>query len=440
MNLTKMRELETAAITAADTLEQISNSYDGSAESSEKVRSATSDLLAKTAAAKDAQSAWRAIVDARAAEFRSALPDEESKEAARDDAKKGLTVSLADLFLGSKSFKDMQARFVGSGGTINDKARPEMDPVTGKRFRGKGVNGVSLKTILTGASNTSAGGLVVNQDSGLLVDLTPPRALTVRDMFAQGTTMSDTVEYVQMTRGTQTAAFVAEATSTGTGTKPEAGPITFERKTTPVETIAHWQPVTKRALADASQIRAIIENYLEQGLDEEVERQILYGDAASPNLKGLTGYTAGGAQVQVQGHVIGAALDLDELVAMFLKVRNNAKRQPDFLLINPADFYTPDLALKKDSTGRFIYADPTSSPEAIGFWGLRTVVSDVVTAGAPIVGSSRWGMVWDREETTMTLFDQHADFAIKNLVAILAEERLAFALIDPQAFVVASAA
>jgi hypothetical protein len=44
-------------------------------------------------------------------------------------------------------------------------------------------------------------------------------------------------------------------------------------------------------------------------------------------------------------------------------------------------------------------------------------------------------VLWDREQASITISDSHANFFIRNMVAILAEMRAAFGVIQPNAFV-----
>jgi hypothetical protein len=43
--------------------------------------------------------------------------------------------------------------------------------------------------------------------------------------------------------------------------------------------------------------------------------------------------------------------------------------------------------------------------------------------------------MWDREQGGISVSDSHADFFVRNLLAILAEMRAAFAVVQPTAFV-----
>ena len=76
-------------------------------------------------------------------------------------------------------------------------------------------------------------------------------------------------------------------------------------------------------------------------------------------------------------------------------------------------------------------------PSAIGqrtLWGVPVVESEAQTSGYATIGDFTKAVVWDREQTTVTMTDSHADFFVRNLVAVLAEERLAFGVTRPTAF------
>ncbi|MFC5882683.1 phage major capsid protein, partial [Streptomyces virginiae] len=84
---------------------------------------------------------------------------------------------------------------------------------------------VGYKSLVTGLSDTSAGAFVTNDMRGLQVALDSfQRPLRLRDVVTNGTTTSDTVEYVRMTSTTNNAAPVAEATSSAAPTAPASVP------------------------------------------------------------------------------------------------------------------------------------------------------------------------------------------------------------------------
>jgi HK97 family phage major capsid protein len=68
-------------------------------------------------------------------------------------------------------------------------------------------------------------------------------------------------------------------------------------------------------------------------------------------------------------------------------------------------------------------------------WGLPVVESEAIAAGTAYVADWKWAVLWDREQASVQVTDSHADFFIRNLVAILVELRAAFGILRPSAFV-----
>jgi HK97 family phage major capsid protein len=293
---------------------------------------------------------------------------------------------------------------------------------------------VRYKTLITGGSETSAGALVYPEHDGLLVGLNAfERPLNVKSMFTQATTSTDVVDYVELTGITNNAAIVAESTTTATpgsqtpanGVKPESA-MALDVKTVNVRNFAHWIPVTTRALSDAGQIRSLIDAFLTYGLAEELEDQIVNGDATGSNFDGLLH----NASVQVED-----ATGFDFLKAVRRArtlVRVVGRSLATAYLMHPYDWERLDLLT--DNNGRYYFGGPAQlgTPQ---IWGLPVVESEAVPEGTIVCGDFRKGVVWDRQDSTLTASSEHADFFIRNMVAILAEDRYAFGLIQPNAFV-----
>lgn len=285
---------------------------------------------------------------------------------------------------------------------------------------------VDQKTLLTGVSSTSAGALVVNERLNIIDPGTFRRPLTVLDLITRGTTGSDTVEYVREGTHTNNAAPVAEATATGdgTGAKPESAMV-LSIVAEVVKSIAHWIPATRRALADAGQIRTLIDSFLRYGLDEEIEDQVLNGSGSGENFTGI--YNTTGTSTQAwDTNILTTTRKARTLV------RTQGRADPTAYLLHPTDWETIDLL--KDNEARYYFGGPS----AIGnprLWGLPVVESEANTVGAGLVADWRLAILWDREMAQIMVSDSHSDFFIRNLIAILAEMRAAFGVIRPAAFV-----
>jgi HK97 family phage major capsid protein len=335
----------------------------------------------------------------------------------------GKRKGLGEAFIQSAEFKALMASV--PNGRFGEKARVQSQPY-------------GVKDLLTGVNRTtSAGALLTPQQLGLQ-DPFYQRPLTIRQLVTAGTTETDTIEYVKLVSVTNNAAPVAEAVSSavidGTeittvegGLKPESGMV-FEKSTTNVKTIAHWIPATKRALSDAGQVRTLIDAFLIYGLDEELEDQMVSGNGAGENLLGI-GATSG---VQTQAAPGVGENHFDTTRKARTKVRLGGRSVPTAYVFNPSDWQTIDLL--RDGNDRFYGAGPFGMSTPM-LWGLPVVESEAIPAGTAYVGDWTKAVLWDREQASIQVTDSHADFFIRNLVAILAELRAAFGILRPSAFV-----
>jgi HK97 family phage major capsid protein len=336
--------------------------------------------------------------------------------------------SLGDTFTNSAEFKNLLDSV--PGGHFSKDHRVQTRPVAVDSL----LNSRGEKSLITGASPTSGGSFVWPDFLGLRVGSEAfERPLMLRDLVTAGTTTSDMIEYVRVTGQTNNAAPTAEATTTSNGVKPESA-INTVRITTPVRTIAHWIPITKRALSDAAQIRTLIDNFLTYGLEEELEDQMISGDGTGENFTGLAA-TSG---VQAQPYDTNLLVTLRKAKT---KVRTVGRSIPTGYIINPTDVETLDLTT--DLQGRFYFGGPSGTLNNAGLagnttaplWNLPVIESESVPAGTAYVGDWRKAILWDREQSSITMSDSHASFFVQNLVAILAEMRAAFGVIQPSAFV-----
>lgn len=346
---------------------------------------------------------------------------------------KGMT--LGEAFTKSPAYQEFIDQYRTPDGRIRDQRN-----VKSAEFDIKSFSDFGGKALVTGASSTSAGAAVQNYRYTPITDLIGERELTVRDLCTNISITSDTFEFVRVTAKTNNAAAVAEATTSddpaaygdpASGVKPESS-MTLAVVTTPVETIAHLMPITRRAAADAPQVRALIDQFLLYGLNEEVEDQILNGDGNSPNLEGIL-------QNNDISTVGSAGTDLDAIVDAIRTIRAD-RRNPNGLVVHPNDWYSTGFLLAKDSTGRYILGDPRASIDQLNtLWGLRVVVTPAMTENTALVGDFRQCVVADRMQNAIYVTDSHKDWFQRNLLAVLAETRLAVGVLDPDAFATVTA-
>jgi HK97 family phage major capsid protein len=101
--------------------------------------------------------------------------------------------------------------------------------------------------------------------------------------------------------------------------------------------------------------------------------------------------------------------------------------------MNPTDAETIDLLV--DLTGRYYWGGPVSAGVR-NLWGYPIVENNQVDQGQAILGQWNKAMYWDRQAATISVSDSHADFFIRNMIAILCELRGAFGVIRPSNFVI----
>jgi HK97 family phage major capsid protein len=69
-------------------------------------------------------------------------------------------------------------------------------------------------------------------------------------------------------------------------------------------------------------------------------------------------------------------------------------------------------------------------------WRIPVVESPAIAEGTALVGAFGTGaQLYDREQASIRISEQHSDFFVRNAVVILAEQRLALAVKRPESFV-----
>lgn len=285
----------------------------------------------------------------------------------------------------------------------------------------------NLKALITGESDTAAGALLMPDYRGL-VDQVYGRELTIANLITTGSTNSDAVEYARITNITNGATPTAEASAvSGTsGLATESG-LFMERAVAPVREVKHWLPVTARAMADAPELASLTDAFLRYGIAEEVEDQILSGDGSGENMEGI---------LSVSGS-LSQGFDSDIVTTLrkaITNVRVNGRARPTAVLLNPEDNEQLDL-LTVGAAG-FVFGGPVG-PATQSFFGIPRVESAAVPKGTAVVADFREAVLLSRSAVTVQMSNQHSDFFLRGLVAVLASARAAFFVRRPSAFCIA---
>lgn len=255
------------------------------------------------------------------------------------------------------------------------------------------------------------------------------RRLTVRDLLPQSRTSSNLIEFARELVLTNNAGPQYDASSPTPGqegaVKNESG-ITFQLAQAAVTTIATWVPASRQVLSDAQMLMSYIEGRLRYMLMLEEEDELLNGDGTAGTLNGLmnqaTAFTYGATNQSA----------LDTLLKAMLQVSLSEFETSGFVL-HPVDW--TNILLLKDNEGRYLFGDPHNMTQP-RVWGKDVVATQSQTQGQFLAAAFDLAAeIFDREDASVRVAEQHADFFIRNLVAILGEERLALVVYRPAALV-----
>lgn len=279
---------------------------------------------------------------------------------------------------------------------------------------------------LTTDADGSAGDLIVEMRVPRIFGL-PERRLVVRDLLMPGTTSSNAIEYVKETGFTNSAATVSE---TSGAAKPQSE-IKFDIVLTSVTTIAHWVLATKQILSDVPQLRSYIDGRLRYGLAYMEDNQLLNGGGTGTDLNGI--YTQASDYSQpITPSFTGDVTKIDVIRLAMLQAFL-AEYPSSGIVLHPADW--ADIELTKTTEGAYLFSNP-QGVAGQRLWGLPVVDTQAMTIDKFLVGAFNIGaQIFDREMANVMASTEDSDNFRKNLVTILAEERLALAVYRPEAFI-----
>lgn len=375
---------------------------------------------------------WAATPERKAAAFAPDAPAPEARE-----QKGNRQANPGRDLLDHPGFKAYLNQ-VAPGGKVSDNT-----DLTSAKFE--------LKTLITGANTSGGAFFTIDYQNDLYVPYIQP-TLTVRDLVQNRRTESDVVSYPRAVAHSNAAVEVAEAAnadpgtitfvdpnyvvSTASGTKPD-GAFTWEQVTAAVVPIAEGVPISKRTLMNSVELEDIVNGQLKYDLEQRLNTQMISGDGSAPNLRGIRN-TSGILTQAFSNNVI------ETLRKSKTKITNPATgsgKIPNGAVLTPTSMETLDLFRVGGSTttdGPFLNTPFGDRPPRL--WGMALVEEPGMTATKAVVGYFRDAVLWDRQQATVEVFTQHRDFAMRNLVQLLAEWWGQFGVLQPKSFVDATMA
>ena len=270
----------------------------------------------------------------------------------------------------------------------------------------------------------------------------PMRSKRVRDLFPVRTTNASVIEYFRQVGFTSisgapanNAATVAErnAGSTNFAAKPQSG-FSFVGEQVAVKTLAHWEAAHRNVLADEPQLRSIIDNELMYGLRLLEDNQILNGDGVGENLKGILQTSGIQTYLWSSGASAPAKDTRADAIRRAATLAYLAYYEPSGVVVHPTDWERIELA--KDNNGQYLIALSVAMGGEPKVWRMPVVDTPAIAVGTCLTGAFGTGaQLYDREQASIRISEQHSDFFVRNAIVVLAEQRLALAVKRPEAFV-----
>jgi len=368
----------------------------------------------------------KGLAEKAVAEAQKGIDQTASQKEIIDGALTGMNEAKARL-------DELEQKMARSGGSDDDHQKSIGEQfVESEGFKSFAASGFSksargadlqIKATLTSATTDAAGSVGDAVQTTRLPGILPlpQRRMTVRDLLTPGRMDGNSLEYVKETGFTNSAAPVAEGAS-----KPGSD-LKFDLVTTSAKVIAHWMKASKQILSDVSQLQSVIDQRLLYGLAYVEENQLLNGDGTGQNLNGIipqaTAYSAPIA--------LSSPTSIDRIRLAMLQAAL-AEYPATGHVMHPADWTW--IETLKDTTGRYIIGNPQGSITPT-LWSLPVVQTQAMTIDKFLTGAFKLGaQVFDRWDARVETGYVNDDF-IKNLVTILAEERLALAVYRPEAFI-----
>ncbi|WP_037182572.1 phage major capsid protein [Rhodococcoides fascians] len=270
-----------------------------------------------------------------------------------------------------------------------------------------------------------------------MVDLVDRNRLTLLDLIARGTTGGN-FEYVQVQSVTRNAAIVAEG-----GLKPLSD-FQTSIEDAKVYTYADGYDVTNQLLSDGPAFASYMDSELEYSIDNVIEELLLNGTGVNGVPRGLLNTTGVQEVDYAAGDVAGGEISPAAAMAFVKAARRGITRvtrrgvggKVDAVLISPEMEEAIDLL--QDANERFYGQGPFGAGPGT-LWGRPRVTSDRLEIEQGILGDFKQIALLDREGLTVQAFNQHKDYAQRNMVYVRAELRAAQAIWKPNRLVVIGA-
>ena len=329
------------------------------------------------------------------------------------NAADALKMSAGDRFIVSKEYQEM-ARQGGVNSAWHRYA---------SILETRGYSPEEVKDIV-GDSATSAGAMIQPFRDPEVYRQDGKRQAHVRDLLGVRATTSNTIEFIQDNTGDLVA-----SSQNGEGGLKSQQDRSFELKSRPVVTIADSVPASRQVLEDAGQLRSYIDDDLRYRLMLAEDQQVLYGDGTAGTLNGILNEPIQDAGIR------GTTSEIDH-IRTAIRMARQSNYAANGILLNPADWEKIETAKGTDDQYLFAVGRNFSDGATPVVWRIPIVEHMAITEGTFLLGNfDIAARLWDRRQAAIRTAEQHSDYFRRNMVEILAEERVCLTVTRPKAFV-----
>jgi HK97 family phage major capsid protein len=348
-----------------------------------------------------------------------------------------------------RGLMERSSRAPGSGGGLPELKTLGQQVVESDQFKNMQWNGrVQMQTTIKGRLRPDFTKAATTIIEGGPTQITPPvgaypifpyRVGLIPQMFPP-LVMRDVVPVMPLD-GTNAVEYVRELWTVPTadyqvneGDKKAQTGVTYTDYTANVRTIATFVKVSRQMAQDVPFIMSTIQQKLSLFCLLKEDKEILYGDNTAGHLWGIMPQATKEATFWTPPGTGNTFVSLDELNIAATHIENQFYF-PNAIILNPTD--EAKLEMMKTSFGSYVMSDRFPTQDGIPrVWGLPIVTTPNMNVGDFLVGAFPGQCaLFDRETVTVEIAFQNEDDFVRNLITVRAEERVAFAVFVPQAFV-----
>ena len=236
--------------------------------------------------------------------------------------------------------------------------------------------------------------------------LTPD--LSFLDLITTGTTAASYLQYAQIIAETDNSAVVAE------GELKPTSDITTGLADAKAYVYADGFTITNQELADDGALASILQARVGLHVRNRIIEKLFSGTGTATDPRGIM--NTSGVQQQAWNpaglpETIGDAIN---------KVETNAEVEVQAIVMHPNDVWKARYL--KDADGRYLFGGP-GARGPLTFWDVPVVKSRRMTEGQALAGNFSSVTFLEREPLSIVAFNQHKDYAQRNLVYVRAELR-----------------